>query len=104
MDELAALRRRRGLPASRTHPRQIMEAVYEAGSVSLSPDETLSRIVAAQLHRMGLLLVEEITPEGGLRPLAPDTMANARLRPWRVSRPAIAGGLAGEPDAVGAAV
>jgi hypothetical protein len=96
MDELAALRRRRGQSASRTHPRHIMEAVYAAGSISISPDETLTRIVVAQLHRMGLLFAQELTSSGELRPLSSATMAVAELRPWRVSRPPA---LAGEPSA-----
>ncbi|WP_188518330.1 hypothetical protein [Alsobacter metallidurans] len=100
MDELAALRRRRGLSASGTHPRHIMDAVYTAGTIAISPDETLARIVVRQLHRMGLLLAEEIQPDGTLRPL-PGGHVNSG-RPWRVSRPAI-DGEAGRPDAFGMA-
>jgi hypothetical protein len=87
MDDLAALRRRRGRSASRTHPRHIMDAVYTAGSLSISPDETLARIVVAQLHRMGLVFAQELTASGELRPLSRATMSSASLRPWRVSRP-----------------
>src|SRR4051794_27057655 len=88
MDDLTALRRRRGRGASGTHPRHIMEAVYTAGSISVSPDETLARIVVSQLHRMGLLSADEILPDGTLRRISSQTMPSAKSRPWRVSRPA----------------
>jgi hypothetical protein len=80
-----------------------MDAIYASGALPVSPDEALARIVVLQLHRMGLVLAEEILPDGSLRAITSETLPGARTRPWRVSRPALGGDRPGLPDGIGMA-
>jgi hypothetical protein len=85
--------------APHRHPRYLMDLVYQSGSIAIPADDRQNKIVAALLQGMGLVLIEEIGPDGAARRLAPGEARVTKARgPWRVVKPATGTGAEGEPD------
>jgi hypothetical protein len=79
-----------------------MEAVYTAGSLPVQADDSETKLMASRLQIFGFVVIEQIEADGTLRKLRPSEAVEARTeRPWRVSRPSIAGLAAGRPEADG---
>jgi hypothetical protein len=92
-------RSRQPAVAPHRHPRYLMDMVYAAGSVAIPADDRQNKIVAALLQGMGLVLVEEVQPDGSARRLGTGEARVTKARgPWRVLKPAIGAGAEGEPD------
>jgi hypothetical protein len=80
----------------------LMEAVYTAGSLPVQADDRETKTMAARLQIFGFVIIEEIEADGTPRRLKPSEAVEARLaRPWRISKPSIAGLATGRPDADG---
>ena len=88
------LRFRRPRTQSLSWPDQknLMEAVYAAGSLPIRAEEREAKAMAARLQLYGFVVIEEIQPDGSARALRPSQAVNASpARPWRVSKPAAHG-------------
>jgi hypothetical protein len=93
--------RKRVPPAPKRNPKNLMEAVYTAGSLAIGADELALKTAAVMLQALGLLVVDEILADGSARRLSRGEARHALNRPWRLSKPAFEGEL-GRPDAGGA--
>jgi hypothetical protein len=90
-DRANVLRFRRPRAQSLSWPdqRNLMEAVYAAGSLPIRADDRDAKAMAARLQLYGFVAIEEIQPDGSARTLRPSQAVNASpARPWRVSKPA----------------
>lgn len=88
-------------PATRHHPKTLMERIYAAGSLPVRADDAATKAAAAMLQALGLLVIEEILADGTPRPVARGQVRQVMDRPWRLSKPAFSG-TAGIPDGGGA--
>ncbi|HYF55595.1 MAG TPA: hypothetical protein VEA41_15190 [Salinarimonas sp.] len=85
--------------APHRHPRYLMDLVYAAGSMPIPADDRQNKIVAALLQGMGLVLIDEIQPDGSARRLQPgEARVTGARGPWRVVKPATGTAGEGEPD------
>ena len=81
----------RGRTGSLRDQKSLMEAVYAAGSLPVSPQDRATKITAAGLQLFGFVVVEEVQPDGSLRRMKPSEAVHASLtHPWRVSRSPVA--------------
>jgi hypothetical protein len=90
-DRANVLRFRRPRTHSLSWPDQknLMEAVYAAGSLPIRAEDREAKAMAARLQLYGFVAIEEIQPDGSARALRPSQAVNASpARPWRVSKPA----------------
>jgi hypothetical protein len=86
----------------RRDQKSLMEAVYTAGSLPVQADDCETKVMASRLQIFGFVVIEQIEADGSLRRLKPSEAVEAQLaRPWRISKPSIAGLAAGIPDAAG---
>jgi hypothetical protein len=86
----------------RRDQKSLMEAVYTAGSLPVQADDGETKLMASRLQIFGFVVIEQIEADGTLRRLKPSEAVEAKLaRPWRISKPSIAGLAAGRPDADG---
>jgi hypothetical protein len=70
--------------------RQLMEAVYTAGSLPVSADDLETKRIAALLQVLGFFSIHAVTPEGGLDMLRPSQTIHADDgRPWRLTKPTL---------------
>jgi hypothetical protein len=85
--------------------KNLMEAVYCAGSLPIGADDRESKVVAARLHLYGFVMIDAIEPDGSTRRLRPSESVHASLaRPWRISKASAASGAAsGSPVRVSVA-
>jgi hypothetical protein len=93
-DRANVLRFRRPRSQSLSWPDQknLMEAVYAAGSLPVRAEDRETKAMAARLQLFGFVAIEEIQPDGSARALRPSQAVNASpARPWRVSKPAADG-------------
>ena len=64
----------------------LIETIRTSGPVSLTSGDDGRRTMAARLAVAGILAVEEVAPDGSLRPLTPADVLHARSAyAWRVS-------------------
>lgn len=79
----------------RSDQRALLDAVYATGSLTVAAGDRDTKLTASRLLVYGFLLVEETSEAGGLRRLRPSEAIKAGTeRPWRISKPAHAAGLA----------
>lgn len=98
------LEARRARAAPRQNPAQLMERVYSAGSLVLRADDRPAKGVAAMLAALGLVVVDELRPDGSVERLGPGRFRGASpASPWRVLKADLGAGREGLPDAVGLA-
>ncbi len=85
------------------HPKEILERVYAAGSLPVGADDLAAKCAVVALAAFGFLVVDEIQVNGTARRLGDGEARrdSTARRPWRVSKPAFAGGAIGVPDAGG---
>lgn len=82
-----------GLAAHRLHLRErqsrLMDAVHGGGGLEVAADDVGLKSIAARLHVLGLVAIDEIGEGGGLRRLrASESIEAAPGRAWRLSRAA----------------
>ena len=98
---IVPFRSRQPAIAPHRHPRYLMDQVYASGSMPIPADDRQNKIVAALLQGMGLVLIDEIQPDGSARRLEPGEARVTRARgPWRIVKPETGAGAEGEPDGV----
>ena len=71
--------------------KNLMEAVYCAGSLPVAAQDRETKVVAARLHLYGLVGIEAVEADGSRRRLRPSESIHAAIeRPWRISKPSAA--------------
>ncbi len=77
----------RGFRTRRAETTALLDAVCSAGSLEIAPRAFAARDAAAALHLMGFVRLDEVGPDGSLRPLrASEAQRPTGFRAWRVSR------------------
>lgn len=88
-------RRARPHPQPGRDQKGLLEAVYNAASLPVGAEDRATKLMASRLQVFGLVVIDEVTADGGLRRLRPsESMHAAPGRPWRVSKPSAARPLA----------
>lgn len=99
---VVAFRRARPQSYSRRDQKQLMEAIYSAGSLPLAADDREAKAMAARLLLFGFVVIDEITPDGTARRLRSSEAVQAySVHPWRVSKPSLGRKGIGVPDVGG---
>src|SRR5688500_4026896 len=87
---------------SRRDQKNLMEAVYSAGSLPVGADDRGTKAMAARLQLFGFVVIEEVAADGSTRRLRSSEAIDASpARPWRVSKPSAGGKALGAADASG---
>jgi len=87
---------------SRRDQKNLMEAVYSAGSLPVLADDGATKAMAARLQLFGFVVIEEIAADGTTRRLRSSEAMEASLaRPWRVLKPSLGRKGIGVADACG---
>ena len=85
---VVAFRRSHPQSYSRRDQKNLMEAVYSAGSLPVPADDRDTKAMAARLQLFGFVVIEELAADGRTRRLRSSEAVQASLaRPWRVSKP-----------------
>jgi hypothetical protein len=85
---VVAFRRVHPQSYSRRDQKNLMEAVYSAGSLPVLAEDRETKAMAARLQLFGFVVIEEIASDGSARRLRSSEAIDASLaRPWRVSKP-----------------
>jgi hypothetical protein len=99
---VVAFRQARPQTYSRRDQRNLMEAVYSAGSLPVLADDRDTKAMAARLQLFGFVVIEEIGTDGVARRLrASEAIDPSSARPWRVSKPSTGRKSIGAADAGG---
>ena len=68
--------------------RQLMDAVYNAGSLPVAAEDRMTKMMATRLNIFGFVVIEEVQADGTARRLRPSEAVQANTdRPWRLSKP-----------------
>ena len=68
--------------------KNLMDAVYCAGSLPVAAKDRGTKVVAARLHLFGLVSIDAVEADGSIRRLRPSESIHAAIeRPWRISKP-----------------
>jgi hypothetical protein len=85
---VVAFRRAHTQSYSRRDQKNLMEAVYSAGSLPVLAEDRDTKAMAARLQLFGFVVIEEVAADGSTRRLRSSEAVQACLaRPWRVSKP-----------------
>ena len=85
---VVAFRHARPQPRSRRDQKNLMEAVYSAGSLPVLADDRETKAMAARLQLFGFVVIEEVAADGSTRRLrSSEAVEGSLARPWRVSKP-----------------
>jgi hypothetical protein len=99
---VVAFRQARPQSYSRRDQKNLMEAVYSAGSLPVLADDRATKAMAARLQLFGFVVIEEIDADGTARRLrASEAIDVSPARPWRVSKPSAGRKGIGAADASG---
>ena len=99
---VVAFRQARPQSYARRDQKNLMEAVYSAGSLPVGADARGTKAMAARLQLFGFVVIDEIRGDGTARRLRSSEAIEANLsRPWRVSKPSAGGKALGAADASG---
>jgi hypothetical protein len=80
-------RRTRAHHSTARDQKNLMDAVYCAGSLPIAAQDRDTKAVAARLHIFGLVTIEELEADGSMRRLRPSESIHAAVeRPWRISK------------------
>jgi hypothetical protein len=78
----------RSSASPRRDQKSLMDAVYAAGSLPIAADDRASKDMATRLTIFGLVVIDEMQPDGTRRRLRPSEAFQASTsRSWRVSKP-----------------
>jgi hypothetical protein len=69
--------------------KNLLEAVYAAGSFPVNAPDRATKVMASRLHLFGLVVIEEIAADGARRLRPSETMHAATEHAWRVSKPSL---------------
>lgn len=84
-----------GRSRRRSEQRALMDTVYASGALSVAAGDRDTKLTASRLLVYGFLTIEEVGEDGSFRRLRPSEAIRAGgERPWRLSKPAYAAGLA----------
>lgn len=79
----------------RSDQRALMDTVYASGALCVAAGDRETKLTASRLLVYGFLAIDEVSADGALRRLrSSEAIRAAGERPWRLSRPAYAAGLA----------
>ena len=99
---VVAFRQARPQSYARRDQKNLMEAVYSAGSLPVGADDRGTKAMAARLQLFGFVVIEEVAADGSTRRLRSSEAIDASpARPWRVSKPSAGGKALGAADASG---
>ena len=98
---VVAFRQARPKSYSRRDQKNLMEAVYSAGSLPVLADDRGAKAMAARLQLFGFVVIDEIGADGSTRRLrSSEAVAASTARPWRISKPSAGRKGIGVADAV----
>jgi hypothetical protein len=99
---VVAFRQARPQSYARRDQKNLMEAVYSAGSLPVCADDRGTKAMAARLQLFGFVVIEEVAADGSTRRLRSSEAVDASpARPWRVSKPSAGHKALGAADASG---
>jgi hypothetical protein len=99
---VVAFRQARPQSYARRDQKNLMEAVYSAGSLPVPADDRGTKAMAARLQLFGFVVIEEVATDGSTRRLRSSEAIDASpARPWRVSKPSVGRKALGAAEASG---
>lgn len=79
--------------------RQLMDAVYSAGSLPVAAEDRITKMMATRLNIFGFVVIDEVQADGTARRLRPsEAVQTSTERPWRISKPSSRYALGGVPE------